>query len=347
MNKQNFTLLLLTTCGFMPQAFSAAHFFKRLALGAYKTKSVLTGAGLTGFYGYQLYSHDQKWEEHESDIKKTCNQLNTYQKEDQEKFRAILKSIIPQSEFEKLQIHDPLNSFFRCKNERYAAAHSTNTPYYNLIVCPNENVDESYNWSIRHEYAHILHQDTSKRKESEQNYYQNILPAAALLTGYRIKDSISSSAKQLFKKNISSLGLFGMYALYNQYNANQMLIGQEREADRFAIELTNSVEELKEAATDLDNDSWKKKEEIWEKELEQAAKEIKNEEDPITILINSGALVLGSWIKTPLFYCLKSALFNEIFHDHPQAEERIAKIQQKIDLLKAQESAVEKQTDKS
>ena len=96
MNKQNFTLLLLTTCGFMPQAFSAAHFFKRLALGAYKTRSVLTGAGLTGFYGYQLYSHDQKWQEEHFSIKEFCE--SSYP-EEQEEFRAKLKSIIPQSDF--------------------------------------------------------------------------------------------------------------------------------------------------------------------------------------------------------------------------------------------------------
>ena len=352
MNKQHLILLLITTCGFMPQAFSAAHFFKRLALGTYKAKSILTGAGLTGFSGYKLYSNDQTWEADESIIKKTCNQLNTYQKEDQEKFRAILKSIIPQSEFKKLQIPNPLNSFFRCKDENYASSHSVNSPYYNIIYCPDDYIDGSMDLVLKHECAHILHRDCSKRKEAEQNYYQNILLAAALLTGYRIKDSISSSAKQVFKKNISSLGLFGMYALYNQYNTNQILIGQEREADRFAIKLTKSVKELQKAATDLDTISWERREEIWEENVETITKEaISNgglkEEDPQAILIRSNLHTLSSLIKAPYFYCLKSALYNDFFVIHPQTEERIAKIQEKIDLLKAQEAATEKQSYKS
>ena len=198
------------------------------------------------------------------------------------------------------------------------------------------------NLCLKHECAHLLHQDMLKQKENDKLWYQNITPAAALLTTHRIKDIVSASAEQVFKKNVYSLGLFGIYALYNQYNYNQLNIQREREADEFAIRHTDSIKELEEGANSLNKGNLKEQEEkalsMIESEI-QKSREKKEYVDFLKAKIKKNLIqLIFSAYKNPVL----APFLNEMFHDHPQIEERVAKMQEKIDFLKAHEAKLEK-----
>ena len=256
------------------------------------------------------------------DIKDICENAD---KELQKDFRQNLKKLIPQSEFEQLKMTNPLDSFFITHQipgaDNTCAAVGSNQ--YNLIIFPKNNYyDKSMNVALKHEVAHLLHRDCSKRLEASKEYYQNISLAGFLRTIY------SSMKHATYRSAGGSYGLFGIYALYNQYKYNQHTIQKEREADAFAIKHTDSIKELEDIASDLKRYSWKGQEKMIAAAMEKSTKGID------LLKLHKANFEVKSFIKFPFL--------NEMFHDHPQIEERVAKMQEKIDFLKAQEAKLEK-----
>ncbi len=324
----------------MPQAFSAAHFFKRLGLSAYKAKSILGGATLTGLWAYNKYKIDKVYDDHKSVVEDICKSVSA---EDQADFRSVLEKLIPAYEFEKLKISNPLESFFFKESNGIPSfddspAGCGKNSSKNLILFSIEALINyaPIDFSLRHETAHLLLGHVDEQEKTKKQIALENGAAAALLTAYRTKGISSASAAQVCKKNIGSFSLFVCYTLYNQYKLNQLIRKGEYEADAFALKHTGSVKELEKGIDLLNSIS---NEKIHRKMIEY--------------MLKDKVLPEAEKEKKIDYYMAicNNDIYNAFFVTHPKTEERVAKIQEKIDLLKAQEAAAdlekEKKTNKS
>ena len=319
MKKLHILSLLVTISLFLPCNISAAGFFKGVkgcALPAYKAKSILAGSALTGYYAYEKLETNKSHEKTLSEVEYFCK---TESKATQKDFRNHVKSLIPAYEFERLNISNPLKSFFVAYSHNTTAASLKNNSKNLILLSPVAiKKFDPIDFVLRHEIAHILLGHHDEQKKADKEVPLKNCAAAGLLTTYRIKGNYSASAAQVFKKNISSCGLFSCYALYNQYKHNQLIRKGEYEADAFALKHTHSVKELEKGIDILHFCS-----QTGERNM------IKN------MLKVSG---LPEKVQHIVIALSNSDFYNECFVTHPKVEERVAKIQEKIDFLKAQEA---------